>query len=445
MSVVRIALLGLGTVGSGVVKTLALQEKKLSQRIGRKVKIVKVLVRDLTKKRNVQIDPGLLTTKFEDVLDANPEVLIEVMGGVEPTFDYLYQAMKGGCHVVTANKELLAKQGRELIKVANHYHVHLYYEASVAGGIPILNVLRQFLQSNTINQIQGILNGTTNYIIHQMEIHGRNYKEVLQEAQELGYAEADPTSDVEGYDALYKIYILSQLIYGKAPSLNQIKRKGISKLTTYELKLAKELGYRIRLIASAQEKEGQLKLTVKPSLISTDHPLANIVDAYNGVYLEGNIVGELLFTGKGAGELPTASAVVEDLAYLLTQPFKLQQEWNKVIESPTTTKRAATPSNGTESEFIYLESQKKDFSLLYHVLEILEKEKVFLKQVNSENEKGEVTRIGLIVKEMTNTCLMELELKLKLRVKTYPVIGSAEAITEKMESIISQEKRAATH
>jgi homoserine dehydrogenase len=443
MSAVRVALLGLGTVGSGVVKTLALQEKKLSQRIGRKVKIVKVLVRDLNKKRNVQIYSGLLTTKFEDILDANPEVLIEVMGGIEPTFDYLYQAMKSGCHVVTANKELLAKHGRELIKVANHYQVHLYYEASVAGGIPILNVLRQLLQSNTICQIQGILNGTTNYIIHQMESHGRNYKEVLQEAQELGYAEADPTSDVEGYDALYKIYILAQLIYGKAPHLNQIKREGISKLTAYELNLAKELGYRIRLIASAQEKEGQLELSVEPSLISSEHPLANIVDAYNGVFLEGNIVGELLFTGKGAGELPTASAVVEDLAYLLTQPFKQQQEWNKEVEYPSHNS-AVTALTQRESHFIYLESQKKDFSLLYHVLEILEKEKVFLKQVKSDNEEGEVTRIGLIVEGMTNSCIKQLEQKLKLRVKKYPILGSEEATTEEKEIVISKEKRAAT-
>jgi homoserine dehydrogenase len=304
--------------------------------------------------------------------------------------------------------------------------------------------LRQLLQSNTINQIQGILNGTTNYIIHQMESHGRNYKEVLQEAQELGYAEADPTSDVEGYDALYKIYILSQLIYGKAPSLNQIIREGISKLTTYELQLVKELGYRIRLIASALEKEGQLKLTVKPSLISTEHPLANIVDVYNGIFLEGNIVGELLFTGKGAGELPTASAVVEDLAYLLTQPFKLQPEWNKENDSPTT-KSTINPLNQNEFEFIYLESQKKDFSLLYHVLEILEREKVFLKQVKSDNEEDEVTRIGLIVKGMTNNCVVQLEQKLKLKVKKYPILGSEEATSEELEVTLSKEKRVATH
>lgn len=443
MSIVRVALLGLGTVGSGVVKTLALQEEKLSRRLGKKVEIVKVLVRDLTKKRNVQIDPEILTTNFEDILDADAEVLIEVMGGVEPTFDYLYQAMQRGCHIVTANKELLAKQGRELINVANHYQVHLYYEASVAGGIPILNVLRQLLQSNTINQIQGILNGTTNYIIHQMENHGRNYKEVLQEAQELGYAEADPTSDVEGYDALYKIYILSQLIYGEAPNLDQIKREGISKLTTNELQFAKKLGYRIRLIASAQEKEDQLKLTVKPILIPDDHPLANIVDAYNGVFLEGNIVGELLFTGKGAGEFPTASAVVEDLAYLLTQPFKQQQEWKKATESSAISV-SITPIQ-QELQFIYLKSLKKDISLLYHVLEILEKEKVFLKQVKSENEEGEVTRMGLIVEGMTNKCLMELEQKLKLRVRRYPILGSEELASEEKEVTLSKEKWAANH
>lgn len=441
MSIVRVGLLGLGTVGSGVVKTLALQEKKLTQRLGRKVEIVKVLVRDLTKERNVQIDPGLLTTNFEDILEAKVEVLIEVMGGVEPTFDYIYQAMQRGCHVVTANKELLAKQGRELIKVANHYKVHLYYEASVAGGIPILNVLRQFLQSNTINQIQGILNGTTNYIIHQMESHGRDYREVLQEAQQLGYAEADPTSDVEGYDALYKIYILSQLIYGEAPNLNRIKREGISKITTNELQIVKELGYRIRLISSAQTNFGQVNLSVRPTLIPTEHPLANIVDAYNGVYLEGSIVGDLLFTGQGAGEFPTASAVVEDLAYLLTQPFKQQQEWR--IGAHSSAKKEGNTLAHLDTEFIYLESQKKDFSLLYHVLEIMEKEQVFLKQVKSGDEETDVTRIGLIVKGMTNKCLVELEQKLRLRVRRYPILGSDESLSEESEVISSREKRAA--
>jgi homoserine dehydrogenase len=427
MNTVRVGLLGLGTVGTGVLKTIQLQEQKLTQRIGKKVEIVKVLVKDLSKERQVNVDTHLLTTYVEEVFDANIDVLIEVMGGLEPTFDYVSHAIKRGCHIVTANKELLAKRGCELISLANEHQVHFYYEASVAGGIPILNVLRHLLKTNDINKIQGILNGTTNYIVSQMEGKGREYNDVLQEAQQIGYAEADPTSDVEGFDALYKLYILSQLLFGEAPELTHIERKGIAQLSKHEIQLARELGYRIRLIASAERKGENLELSVRPGLLPLEHPLSMILDANNGVLLHGNLVGDLAFTGKGAGELPTASAVIEDLAYLLTQVYTPQQEWRKQSDQTISFNRELSHirqwgTSPTQHYFIFLESKKKDFSLLYHILEILEKENVVLLQVKTEDQEGEVTRIGLVVIDITQNCLTYFEHQLGLKVSSYPIL-----------------------
>lgn len=432
MSTVRVGLLGLGTVGSGVLKTIKLQEQKLTQRIGKKVEIVKVLVKDLSKERQVIVEAHLLTTNVEEVFDANIDVLIEVMGGLDPTFDYVCHAIQRGCHIVTANKELLAKRGCELISLANQHQVHFYYEASVAGGIPILNVLRHLLKTNDINKIQGILNGTTNYIVSQMEGKGREYHDVLQEAQQIGYAEADPTSDVEGFDALYKLYILSQLLFGEAPDLTHIEREGISQLSKHELLLAKELGYRIRLIASAEKKEGNLELSVRPGLLPFEHPLAMILDANNGVLLHGNIVGDLAFTGKGAGELPTASAVIEDLAYLLTQVYTPQQEWREQSDrtgllEPEQSNISKRGSSLTQHFFVFLESKKKDFSLLYHILEILEKENVILLQVKTEAQEGEITRIGLVVQDIKQNCLTYFEHQLGLKVSSYPILEEISA------------------
>ncbi len=332
MDTIRVGLLGLGTVGTGVVKTVQSQENKLSERLGKKIEIVKVLVKNLSKERGIELNPSLLTTSFDEVLDAKVDVIVEVMGGVEPTFDYIKQAFYQGCHVVTANKELLAKRGEELIQAANRHGVHLFYEASVAGGIPVISVLRNFLRTNDVTRIQGILNGTTNYILTQMEQHGSSYEDVLREAQALGYAEADPTSDVEGYDALYKLLILSQLVFGKAPQPEDVVRQGISGISLEDLRLAHEFGYRFKLIAQAKIENGNLRLSVEPTLLPLHHPLAQIKDAFNAVEISGNIVGDLLFTGKGAGEFPTASAVVEDLAYLLSQSFQVQPPWSRQQE-----------------------------------------------------------------------------------------------------------------
>ncbi|CAJ1002036.1 homoserine dehydrogenase [Brevibacillus aydinogluensis] len=419
MSVVKVGLLGLGTVGGGVVKTIRSQQEKLSARLGKRIEIVKALVRDSRKQRAVQVEPSLLTTRFADVLESDVDIVVEVMGGVEPTYDYVRSLIEKGCHVVTANKELLAKRGAELVELANRHGVHLAYEASVAGGIPILGVLRQFLRTNDITKVCGILNGTTNFILSQMEEAQLPYDDVLKRAQELGYAEADPSSDVEGWDALYKLYILAQLVFGESLPLSAIERQGIVEVSQSHIRLAKELGYRIKLLAQAHQGNGGLHLSVRPTLVPLEHPLARIQDAYNAVQVEGSLVGDLLFTGKGAGELPTASAVVEDLAYLLTQPFAPHPAWRERPE--------AVPSSRLSSglDFCCLAGTAAGVTP-EQVLLFLERAGVSVRRMTVQYDSGSVLRVGLLAAGLQEEHVGLLERDFGLEARLYPVLEAAD-------------------
>ncbi|UED67159.1 homoserine dehydrogenase [Brevibacillus sp. HD3.3A] len=416
--VIKVGLLGLGTVGGGVIKTIRSQQEKLAQRLGKRIEIVKALVRDSEKERAVQVDPALLTTDFEDVLKSDVDIVVEVMGGVEPTYDYVRALIEKGCHVVTANKELLAKRGPELVDLANQHQVHLAYEASVAGGIPILSVLRQFLRTNDIQGVRGILNGTTNFILTKMEAEQLSYQEVLKQAQELGYAEADPRSDVEGFDAMYKLYILAQLVYGESLPLADVVRKGIADLSAGHIRIASELGYRIKLIAQAQKAEQGIRLSVQPTVLPIAHPLAQIQDAFNAVQLSGNIVGDLLFTGRGAGELPTASAVVEDLAYLLTQPFTPHPVW--------TEKNAAAQLEQGQDERVlcYLEGSCIA-ATPDRVLHFLREAGVNVTKLKVQFDLGGVLRAGLIATGIRAEHEQVLKSDFGLSVRCFPLIESA--------------------
>lgn len=416
--VIKVGLLGLGTVGGGVIKTIRSQQEKLAQRLGKRIEIVKALVRDSEKERAVQVDPALLTTDFEDVLKSDVDIVVEVMGGVEPTYDYVRALIEKGCHVVTANKELLAKRGPELVDLANQHQVHLAYEASVAGGIPILSVLRQFLRTNDIQGVRGILNGTTNFILTKMEAEQLSYQEVLKQAQELGYAEADPRSDVEGFDAMYKLYILAQLVYGESLPLADVVRKGIADLSAGHIRIASELGYRIKLIAQAQKAEQGIRLSVQPTVLPIAHPLAQIQDAFNAVQISGNIVGDLLFTGRGAGELPTASAVVEDLAYLLTQPFTPHPVW--------TEKNAAAQLEQGQDERVlcYLEGSCIA-ATPDRVLHFLREAGVNVTKLKVQFDLGGVLRAGLIATGIRAEHEQVLKSDFGLSVRCFPLIESA--------------------
>jgi len=311
---ISIGLLGLGTVRSGVVKIIKNHQDKLIHQVGCPVVIKKILVQDLHKSRPVEVEAQMLTSSAEDILfDNDIDVVIEVMGGVQDTKDYLITALRQGKHVVTANKDLMALHGSELLTVASEHGCDLFYEASVAGGIPILRGLVDGLASDRITQMMGIVNGTTNYILTKMSNEGRSYEEVLKEAQELGFAEADPASDVEGLDAARKMTILATLGFSMHIDLDDVKVSGISNVTEEDLRYGKQLGYTMKLIGFAHRVGEKVEVSVAPTFLSDNHPLASVQNEYNAVYVYGEAVGETMFYGPGAGSLPTATAVVSDL------------------------------------------------------------------------------------------------------------------------------------
>ena len=318
MKGISVGLLGLGTVGSGVIQIIENHQDELRHQAGTSVSVDKVLVRSLNKKRNVDIDETKLTENAQEIV-ANPDidVVIEVMGGVEEAKGYILTALQNKKHVVTANKDLIALHGAELLRVAAENSCDLYYEASVAGGIPIIRSLVDGLSSDRINKMMGIVNGTTNYILTKMSKLGSSYEEVLKEAQELGYAESDPTSDVEGLDAARKMAILATLGFSMNISLDDVSVRGISKITQEDLFYSEQLGYIVKLIGIAERKDGRAEISVQPTLLPNEHPLASVNDVYNAVYVYGEAVGETMFYGPGAGSLPTATSVVSDLVTVM--------------------------------------------------------------------------------------------------------------------------------
>ncbi|ACX52020.1 Homoserine dehydrogenase [Ammonifex degensii KC4] len=309
-----IGLLGLGTVGRGVYRVLQENGEIIASRLGARLEVVKILVRDPKKDRGLAVPPELLTTDPQEVI-SHPavDIVVEVMGGVEPARRYVLQALEQGKMVVTANKDLLALHGRELFDVASAARTDLFFEASVAGGIPIIKILKESLAANRIREIIGIINGTTNYILTRMSEEGLDFALALSEAQKHGYAEADPRADIEGLDAARKIAILASIAFNSRVTFPEVYAEGISRIEPADIKYARELGYTIKLLALARETEKGLEVRVHPALVSFKHPLASVRDVFNAVFVRGDAVGETMFYGRGAGELPTASAVVGDI------------------------------------------------------------------------------------------------------------------------------------
>jgi len=314
MESIAIGLLGLGTVGSGVVQIIENHQDKLMHQVGCPVYIKKILVKDVNKERPVYVEKGKLTADPEEILnDPDIDVIIEVMGGVEETKNYIVKALSNRKHVVTANKDLMAVNGSDLLTLASKNDCDLFYEASVGGGIPILRGLSDGLSSDRITKMMGIVNGTTNFILTKMSKQGSPYEEVLKEAQDLGYAEADPTADVEGLDAARKMAILATLGFSMKIELDDVKAEGITGITEEDLQYGKRLGYTMKLIGIADRQGDKAEVSVQPTFLVDSHPLASVNDEYNAVYVYGEAVGETMFYGPGAGSLPTASAVVSDL------------------------------------------------------------------------------------------------------------------------------------
>lgn len=311
---IQVGMLGFGTVGSGVIRILKDHNAKIRQVTGEEISVKKVLVRDIEKNRG-KISEGIQLTTNEDEVLADPEidVILEVMGSIDSAKMYITKALKAGKHVVTANKDLIALHGNELVALAKENQCDLYYEASVAGGIPILRTIVDSLASDNIQQVMGIVNGTTNFMLTKMTNEHQSYEEALKEAQELGFAESDPTNDVDGIDAARKMVILTRLAFGMNVELDQIETKGIRNLKSIDIETAKKLGYRIKLIGTAEENNGGVSVSVGPILVPEAHPLASVQNENNAVFVVGAAVGETMFYGPGAGELPTATSVVSDL------------------------------------------------------------------------------------------------------------------------------------
>lgn len=312
---VSIAMLGCGTVGKGVIDLLAMNGPIIEEQLDTKITLKRVLVRDMPKYEQMELPPSVsLTTDFADIVnDDEIEIVVEVMGSADFAKECLEQCFMKGKSVVSANKDVIADYGIPLLKLAKEHNVDFQFEASVAGGIPIVRPMYSSLNSNTIEEIIGIMNGTTNYILSSMTDRGMTYEAALQEAQDKGYAEADPTNDVSGYDAARKIAILATLGFHAAVTFNDVSVEGIEKIAKEDIQHAAEMGYAIKLLAIARQDDGGISLNVHPAFIRRSHPLANVGGAYNAVYVRGNCAGDVMFYGQGAGALPTASAVVSDV------------------------------------------------------------------------------------------------------------------------------------
>lgn len=318
MKPVKVGLLGLGTVGTGVVRIVQGNQEDLSSQVGSPIAIERIAVKNLDKARSIDVGSATVTTDpWEVIRDPEIDVIVEVMGGIEQTKAYVLEALERGKHIVTANKDLMALYGSEILAKAQEKQCDVFYEASVAGGIPIIRTLIEGFSSDRIMKIMGIVNGTTNYILTKMSREGASYDAVLREAQELGYAEADPTSDVEGLDAARKMAILGTLGFRTNVELADVSVSGISQVSKEDIAFAKRLGYEMKLLGIAERDNDEVSISVQPTMIRSGHPLASVGGVYNAVYVYGEAVGETMFYGAGAGEMPTATSVVADLVAVI--------------------------------------------------------------------------------------------------------------------------------
>ena len=402
---IKIGLIGLGTVGSGVFKTLKSFEN---------VEVKRIAVRNIHKKRNIEgLDEAIITDDaYKIVNDPEIDIVAELVGGLEPAFDLIAAAIKNGKHIVTANKELLAKRGEELFTIAEKYNKVILYEAAIAGGIPIIMPIKTILAGNKINHIEAIVNGTTNYILTKMDVQGAQYSDVLKEAQELGYAEADPTGDVEGFDAAYKIATLASITFQKRIKIENVYREGITKIRAEDMKAANDLGYKIKLIASAHmDENGNADVRVHPMLVSKKSTLAHIDYVTNAVSLSGHPVGSITLSGPGAGEFPTASSVVGDILAIAAELGK--------------------------SEYI-LPMMRCRHSEAAKMIDIADTTNKYYISINAKNNKGVIGKIGTICAD-NNISLASIVQRCVSEDNTADITVITELVKEKdMQNAIKQ-------
>ncbi|AZU60964.1 homoserine dehydrogenase [Neobacillus mesonae] len=316
MSIIKVAILGFGTVGEGVYRTIQSHAAEFTAVLGKKVEVAAILIKNKHKNRDVG-EEVLLTTDFDEILGLPQlDVVIEAIVDKEPTFTFLKKAIARGCHIITANKEMFAHHGKELLDLSKKNNVSVGYEATVAGGIPVIQTLRQLLKINRVSLIQGILNGTSNFILSEMREKKQSFAESLCQAQENGYAEADPTNDIEGFDAFYKAMILSRIVFGEEPEWRDVERQGITSITSELIAAAEKLELRFKHVASISREDGYIIASVKPVLVGNENPFYHVEGVENAVNVHSDIVGRITLQGPGAGMFPTASAMIEDLVYV---------------------------------------------------------------------------------------------------------------------------------
>lgn len=392
---IKVGLMGFGTVGTGVVRLVDSYKEDFFNQTGSVIEVSRILVRNPEKERSVFVNSDIVTTDPRELIyDQEVEVIIEVMGGIEPARTYILEAIEQGKHIVTANKDLMAIHGEELIKKAREHGCDLFYEASVAGGIPIINAIVEGFSSDRITKIMGIVNGTTNYILTKMSHEQASFDEVLQEAQQLGYAEADPTSDVEGLDAARKMAILSSLGFHVGMNLEDVSVRGISKVTLEDIKYGEQLGYTMKLIGIAKKDDELIEVSVEPTFVKNTHPLANVNGVFNAVYVYGEAVGETMFYGPGAGELPTATAVLSDLVTVVKN-IKLGVN-GRNMATPYNVKKLKREEDIYAKYFIRL-IVNDESGVLAQIAKLMAEEKISLEKVLQEPYPSNPKKAELIL------------------------------------------------
>ena len=411
MKTIDIGILGLGTVGSGVVKILQDNAQKITDITGCKLNVKTVVVRDVTAKRNVDLTGIELTDDFTKlVTDDDIKIVVEVMGTVETARGYIKQLLNAKKHVVTANKDLIAQHGPELSELAKQNHCDLFYEASVAGGIPILRTIVNSFAADQVESVLGIVNGTTNFILTQMTQNGLSYAQALKLAQEKGFAEADPTNDVKGKDAAYKMIILTQFAFGKDITVNDVKLEGIDGVQLADINEAAQLGYTIKLLGIAKLIDDKLDVSVGPVLVPSSRPLAAIQNENNAVLVTGKAVGETMFYGPGAGELPTANSVLSDII-AVTKDIVLEttgSRFNDYVKNVA----LAPASDVIYPYYLSLVLPDKPGQML-KLTEIMAKQKASFNVIKQTGESKGTARISLVTHAMSEAQLNAIKAKIK--------------------------------
>ena len=418
MKKVGVAVLGLGVVGGGTCRILIDRKKQIAEEYGVDIDIAAVLDRIPERVTNLGLDLSILAKDIDEICDnPNVNIVVECMGGSEPARTFLIKALEAGKSIVTSNKEMFAKFWPDLEKVAAKTGAGLYYEATTGGGMPIIRTMTQAMQANGIQEIKAIINGTTNYILTRMTEEGADYQQVLKDAQALGYAEANPVADVEGYDSSYKLSILSSLAFNKRVPVDIIYREGITKITAEDIKIAKDMGFVIKLLAIAKQRGDKIEARVHPVFLPKSHPLANVNGSFNAVFVVGDAVGDIMLYGRGAGALPTGSAIVSDVVFCARQVehARYPEMFNVMTQDQIV--------SDFESDY-YLRLNARDVSgVIADIASVFKKYKVSISQMRQDESKEIIPVIFITHKTTEKAMKQAIE-----EIKSLPNVLSVENV-----------------